>query len=62
MLYIPKIYYYLEILTNEEVKDFVAINFSEYLKSISEEQSFSKVAKYFLYFPNNAEWSAIKFF
>ena len=54
MLYIPKIYYYLEILANEEVKDFVAINFSEYLKSISEEQSFSKVAKYFLYFPKNA--------
>ena len=36
MLYIPKINDYLEILTNEEVKDFVAINFSEYFKSIEE--------------------------
>ena len=54
LLYIPQIYYYLEIFTDEEVKDFVARNFSEYLKSISEEQNFSKVAKSFLYFPNNA--------
>ena len=37
MLYIPKIDDYLEILTNEERKDFVAINFSQYFKSISEE-------------------------
>ena len=29
MLYIPKIDDYLEILTDEEVKDFVAINFNE---------------------------------
>ena len=36
MLYIPKINDYLEILTNEEVKDFVAINFSDYFKSIEE--------------------------
>ena len=36
MLYIPKINDYLEILTNEDVKDFVAINFSEYFKSIEE--------------------------
>ena len=28
MLYIPKIDNYLEILTDEDVKDFVAINFS----------------------------------
>ena len=34
MLYIPKINDYLEILTDKEVKDFVAINFSEYFKSI----------------------------
>ena len=33
MFYIPKIDDYLEILTDVEVKDFVAINFSE---SISE--------------------------
>ena len=42
MLYIPKTYDYLEILTDEEVKDFVAINFSE---SIREEQNLRKVAK-----------------
>ena len=32
MLYIPKIGDYLKILTDEEVKDYVAINFSEYFK------------------------------
>ena len=37
MLYIPKIYDYLEILTDEEEKDFVVINFSEYFKSIEKE-------------------------
>ena len=42
MLYIPKIDDYLEILTDEEVKDFVAINFSE---TIKEEQNLRKVAK-----------------
>ena len=46
MLYIPKIDDYLEILTDEEVKDFAAINFSE---SIREEQNLRKVAK-LLYF------------
>ena len=45
MLYIPKIDYYLEIVTDEEVKDFVAINFSEYFKSIKEEKNLRKVAK-----------------
>ena len=34
MLYIPKIGDYLEILTDEEVEDFVVINFIEYFKSI----------------------------
>ena len=43
MLYISKID--LEIFTDEEVKDFVAINFSEYFKSIKEEQNLRKVAK-----------------
>ena len=33
MLYTPKIDDYLKILTDEEVKDFVAKNFSEYFKS-----------------------------
>ena len=32
-MYIPKIDDYLKILTDEEVKDFVAINFIEYFKS-----------------------------
>ena len=45
MLYIPKIDDYLKILTDEEVKDFVAINFSEYFQSIREEQNLRKVAK-----------------
>ena len=39
MLYIPKIDDYLKILTDEEVKDFIAINFSKYFKSAKEEQS-----------------------
>ena len=42
MSYIPKIEDYFQILTDEEVKDFVAINFSE---SIKEEQNLRKVAK-----------------
>ena len=33
MLYIPKIGNYLKVLTDDEVKDFLAINFSELLKS-----------------------------
>ena len=45
MLYIPKIDNYLEILTNKKVKDLVAMNFSEYFKSIREEQNLRKVAK-----------------
>ena len=44
MLYIPKIDDYLKILTDKEVKDFAAINFSEYYKSIREEQNLRKVA------------------
>ena len=46
MLYIPKIDDYLEILTDGEVKDFLAISFSE---SISEEQNLRKVAKSLAY-------------
>ena len=45
MLDIPKIDDYLKILTDEEVKDFVAINFSEYFKTEREEQNLRKVAK-----------------
>ena len=36
MLYISKIGDYLKILTDDEVKDFVAINVSEYFKSTKE--------------------------
>ena len=53
MLYIPKIDDYLNILTDDDVKDFVAINFSEDFKStkeklyseLNEEQNLRKVAK-----------------
>ena len=53
MLCNPKIYDYLKILTDEEIKDFVAINFSEYFKStreklyskLNEGQNLRKVAK-----------------
>ena len=57
MLYIPKIDDYLKTLTNEEVKDFVAINFSEYFKS-RKKQNRRKVAKLlyiFLTTPDEAE-------
>ena len=36
MLHISKIDDYLEILTDEKVKDFVVVNFSEYFKSAKE--------------------------
>ena len=45
MLYIPKTADYLKILTDEIVKDFVAINFSEYFKSMREEPNLRIVAK-----------------
>ena len=44
MLYIPKIDEYLKILTDEEVKHFVAINISEYFKS-TKEKLYSKLKK-----------------
>ena len=49
MLHIPKIDDYLEILTDEEMKHFIAINFSEYFKSIKKERNLRKVAKLLLY-------------
>ena len=52
MLYIPKINDYLEILTDQEVKDFVAIDFSE---SIREEQNLRKVAKLLYFFPTTPD-------
>ena len=45
MFDIPNIGDYLEILTDEVVKNFLARNFSEYFKSIKEEQNLRKVAK-----------------
>ena len=57
---------YSEILVAEEVKDFVFLNFSEYFKSIKEEQNLRKIAKIPLYLSSNSWWSrktcAIKFF
>ena len=50
MLYISNIDDYLKTLTDEKVKDFVAINFSKYFKSIREEQNLRKVAKSFYIF------------
>ena len=50
MLYIPKINDYLEILTNEEAKDFVAINFSEYFKSIEEKKLLETLLNRFIIF------------
>ena len=58
MLYTPKIDDYLKIMSDEEVKDFATINFSEYFKSIREEQNLEKVAKslyIFLTIPDEAE-------
>ena len=43
MLYFPKIDDYLKILTDEEARDFVAISFSEYFRSTSEEQNLINV-------------------
>ena len=43
MLYIPKFDDYLKIETDDEVKNFVAIRFSEYFQSKREGQNFSKV-------------------
>ena len=45
MFYIPKIDDYLKTLTDEEEKDFVAINLIKYFKPIREEQNLRKVAK-----------------
>ena len=45
MLYIPKIDDYIKILTDEKVEAFVAINFSEYSKSIRKKQNLRKVAR-----------------
>ena len=66
MLYIPKIDDYWKILTDEETKDFVGINLSEYFKStrekfyskLNDEKNLRKVAKslyFFLRIPDEVE-------
>ena len=50
IIYIPKINDYLEILTDEEVKDFLDIDFSEYFKSISKELNLRGVTKSLYFF------------
>ena len=55
MLHIPKIDDYLKILTDEELKHFVAIIFSEYFKSTRESTSLRKVAKSFYIFLTTAD-------
>ena len=60
MLYIPKIDDYLKIVTVDEGKNFVVMNFGEYFKSpkqklcskLNEEQNLRKVAE-LLYLSNN---------
>ena len=50
MLYLEKIDDYLKIVTDDEVKDFVAINFGEYCKYIEGEENLIKAAKLFYIF------------
>ena len=45
MLYIPKIDDYIKILTDKKEEAFVAINFSEFSKSITKKQNLRKVAR-----------------
>ena len=60
MLCIPKIDDYLEILADQELKDFAAINLNilKYFKSIREELNLRKIAKLlyiFLTIPDEVE-------
>ena len=50
MLYIPKIDDYLKIWTDEEVKHSIAINFSEYFKSIREKENLRKATEWLYIF------------
>ena len=45
MLYVPQINDYLEILTDKDVKGFLAINVSWYFKYITEGQNLRKATK-----------------
>ena len=58
MFYIPKTDGCLKIVTYEELKNFVAINYGEYFKSVKEEQNLRKVVKslyIFLVTPDEGE-------
>ena len=55
MLLIPKTDDYLEVLTDEEGKNFLAINFSEYFKSIRKEQNLKKLPKLIYIFPTTPD-------
>ena len=58
MFHIPKIVSSVEIMTDDEVKDFVAINFRQFLKStreilyskLSEKEILEKLLNCFIYF------------
>ena len=50
MLYIQKLDDSLEILPDQEVKHFAAINFSEYFKSIQEEKISARLLNHFISF------------
>ena len=50
MLYIPRIGDYLQILIDEEIKDFVAINLREYFKSTRENTVLEKLLNRFITF------------
>ena len=54
-MYIPKTDDYLKILTDDEVTDFVAINFSEHFKTIIEEILRNKILENLVvsYLPSN---------
>ena len=54
-MYIPSIDDYLKFLTDEEVEDFVAMNFRVHLKSIREEQNLIKVSKLLYIFPTTPD-------
>ena len=55
MLYIPKINDYLEILTDEEVKDFAAINFSESIKEVYNPRKVAKSLYFFVTAPDKVQ-------
>ena len=63
MFYIPKINYYLQILTDDEGKDFVVISFGEYFRStkqnlcskLNEKQNLRKTVESLYIFPTTPD-------